>query len=499
MDLFSRLWQFKGSKWWTRFELTNAPLPDPQLQLAWQSLQWGIVFVSWNIVFAIVPLLMVIGITWYHRFQQIVRTRITQGFGLFILCLLIVSIFALNPLESCLGIFNFIPFIMMFAGTAVLIQKPEQLRRLAWLLVIGAIPAIAIGLGQFYLGWSTYTNFDLSRLVVEGSDTPDRMTATFKHANLFANYLAIVFAIAGGLWLDTHQRYRSLLKPKSSQAIDRSCSQHVDRILKIRSSFLWGILILTTSCLFLSNSRNGWIAAIASALAFASYLGKRGIVAIVTGLTATFVWAAFGPNPIQTWLRWIVPRAIWARLNGEMFPNQVEAEMRTTIWQVAINLTQQRPWTGWGLQSFGKLYEAQTHLWLGHPHNLVLMLTASVGIPIALFFLGLVGWVLAQGVLCLSGRMHPEGNRSNNESSPKSLRLTAPDRLILFTYLTAFGCCMIFQTTDVTIFDPRINFLGWFLLAAILGVVRGTRKEALQTPESNRRSELELTENLDHE
>jgi O-antigen ligase len=129
-----------------------------------------------------------------------------------------------------------------------------------------------------------------------------------------------------------------------------------------------------------------------------------------------------------------------------------------------MRLTQERPLTGWGLQSFGKIYEAQTGLWLGHPHNLVLMLTASVGIPIALFFISIIGWMIAKVVLFLIDR--------KNDGSLKVNRLSARDRLIVFTYLTAFGCCMIFQTTDVTIFDPRINFLGWFLLAAILGVTK---------------------------
>ncbi|CAN1210313.1 hypothetical protein TUMEXPCC7403_08970 [Tumidithrix helvetica PCC 7403] len=486
MDFFSRLFQFKRSKLWTRFEFANCPLPDPKLQLAWQGLQWGIFFISWNIVFAIAPLLLVMFIPWYRRFQEIVKARITQGFFLFIVCLLVVSIFALNPLESFLGVFNFLPFIIMFAGIVVLIQTPEQLRRLAWLLVIGAIPAIAIGLGQFYLGWSTYTNFDLARFVVEGSDTPGRMTGTFKHANLFAHDLALVFAIAMGLWVDTHHRFRALWGIRTAQYVDCNLDKHSDRNLKIQLTFLSGILFLIATCLFLTNSRNGWIAAIATFLAFAIYHRQRIIVGMVVSLIGGVSWAAFGPNPVQTWLRWVVPKAIWSRLNGEMYQTQA-ADLRTTIWQVAINLTQQRPWTGWGLQSFGKLYEAQTHLWLGHPHNLVLMLTVSVGIPIALFFLGLVGWVLMQGILCLCDR--------SGDPSAKFYRLNAPDRLILFTYLTAFGCCMIFQTTDVTIFDPRINFLGWFLLAAILGVANGTRKEALQTPESNHRFEPELTEN----
>ncbi len=41
------------------------------------------------------------------------------------------------------------------------------------------------------------------------------------------------------------------------------------------------------------------------------------------------------------------------------------------------------------------------HYWLGHPHNLLLMMSAEAGIPAALLLYGLVGWVIVQGVLAL--------------------------------------------------------------------------------------------------
>jgi O-antigen ligase len=289
------------------------------------------------------------------------------------------------------------------------------------------------------------------------------------------------------LWVDNYHRLNALRKYANAQkmplknidpeAIDPKSSDrdrwieriHANRHLEIGLSFLTCLLILTTICIFLTNSRSGWIAAIATVLAFAIYHRHYLVVAISASFAGCAAGAAFASDPWRSWLREIVPKAIWSRLNGEMYNSQA-AELRTEIWKVAVNLTQQRPLTGWGLQSFGKIYQAQTNLWLGHPHNLVLMLTVSVGIPIALFFLSLVGWILAQGVLYLSD-WH------------KSKRTLPTNHLIYFTYLTAFGCCTIFQATDVTIFDPRINFLGWFLLAAILGVANGNRKSYDLDPE----------------
>jgi hypothetical protein len=305
---------------WARFSLTNtnSPLPDVQLRLAWLSLQWGIGFISWNTALALTPLLIVIVVTWYRRFQHIIQSQINQGFFLFILSSILISAFALHPLESFLGVFNFIPFIMMFAGLVLLLQNPDQLRRLAWLLVICSIPAIALGLGQFYLGWTTFTNFDVAHLAVEASETPDRMASTFKHANLFANYLVIVFALAIGLWIDSYQRDRTLRQPQDdpdwdiAQALKRTADQN----RQIRLGFLTSILASSAICLFLSNSRNGWIAGIFAILAFAIYCRQHVVTATLVGTIGGVYWSAFGPNPVQSWLRTNLVEVQWGDVSN---------------------------------------------------------------------------------------------------------------------------------------------------------------------------------------
>jgi O-antigen ligase len=139
-----------------------------------------------------------------------------------------------------------------------------------------------------------------------------------------------------------------------------------------------------------------------------------------------------------------------------MYPDRPVALLRTTQWQFAWSMTQQRPWTGWGLRNFTPLYEAQMKVWLGHPHSLLLMLTAETGIPATIFFCSLVGWVMVQAVILLA---------------KTRLISSLQNRLILFSYLVAFGACTLFNMVDVSIFDLRVNTLGWLLLAAICGVV----------------------------
>jgi len=120
---------------------------------------------------------------------------------------------------------------------------------------------------------------------------------------------------------------------------------------------------------------------------------------------------------------------------------------------------------GWGLRNFRPLYEAKMHLGLGHPHNLLLMLTAETGIPATLLFCGLVSWILAQGVLLI---------RVWSDVAPTAAQEKYQwhqDKLIFFTYLLGFAGCTLFNLLDVTLFDLRVNTLGWLLLSAICGVV----------------------------
>ncbi|MCC3433234.1 MAG: O-antigen ligase family protein, partial [Microcoleus sp. PH2017_04_SCI_O_A] len=183
----------------------------------------------------------------------------------------------------------------------------------------------------------------------------------------------------------------------------------------------------------------------------------------------------------------------------EMFPNRPTATLRTTQWEFAWSMAQQRPWTGWGLRNFTPLYQDRMHEWLGHPHSLMLMLAAETGFPTTLLLFGLVGWVLARGVLLLGNWQVsavdikqeqiatlevPENPLVLNQNSISTSTnqvvcqdVENADRLIFFSYLLAFAACTLFNTVDVTLFDLRVNTISWVLLAAICGI--GNRESGI--------------------
>ena len=97
------------------------------------------------------------------------------------------------------------------------------------------------------------------------------------------------------------------------------------------------------------------------------------------------------------------------------------------------------------------------------------MLAAETGIPALLGLCGIAGWILAQGVLCL--------RQSNWATAFNGLK---GDRQWLFAYLVAFGATVVFNLMDITLFDLRINLMGWLLLAGIAGTVSGSRELSVE-------------------
>jgi O-antigen ligase len=429
-------------------------------------------------VFPLMPVVGAIGLAlalilvWRQNFRTITQRPVNRGLALLGVVLLVTACFADNRFDALAGLGNFLPFLAFFAGFSVLIQSTTQLRQMAWAIVLSSIPVVILGLGQILGGWSGIDLRPIFGWMLQPGGNPlGRMSSVFNYANTLAAYLQIPFVLGLGLWIEESNKLLSQVKARRKrdnetrrQGDIHSSPSSPSPPLPFSPSLTWlglsALQIGSAIALVLTNSRNAWAIIILSCLAFALYQGWRILVGIAIAIAASVIGAAFAPNPIQQWLRAIVPAFFWARLNDQLYPDRTPETFRTTQWQFAWKLTEARPWTGWGLRSFTPLYEAHSHVWLGHPHNLVLMLTAETGIPATILFLSLVGWVLAKAVW-LSIRL--------------SSAELAPTRLFLFTYLLAFGGCMLFNLTDVTIFDFRVNTLSWLLLSAIGGAIEQHR------------------------
>jgi O-antigen ligase len=435
--------------------------PNYRLQSAW----------GWTrIGFAIFPLLPSVGAlailvsliqTWIHSWREIIQRRLNWWFVLLIPWLIIVSTLSEYKGDALLGLVNFIPYFLLFAAYSTLIQSPEQLRQLAWIFLIPAMPIMSIGLLQM-VGLSASIPMpgipsSFIWKIAAGGEPLGRMSSLFAHANPFAAYLQMVFIFALGLFVDTCDRYAKGIERKVNGL---SFARSLDPVWK-SPNFIWTLLslIVCSICLIYTSSRAAWGGALLSSFVFTIYQGWYWILAGVTAISTVILSAAYGPSPIKEPLRSIVPRYFWARITDEMYPGRPESITRLSQWNFAWKMTQDRPITGWGLQSFGPLYQKQAHVWLGYPHDLLLMLTSNLGIPATVIIVGFVGWIIAQStILILDFPMQWESERT-----------------IYFTFLIAFAGFMIFNIADVTALELRLNTHAWLILACLGGLVARAR------------------------
>ncbi|MHC5724359.1 MAG: O-antigen ligase family protein [Nostoc sp.] len=407
-------------------------------QSSWNYSLWALLIFPLSPLLGAVTIGFVALITWLKQYRKISRRPLNWGFALLSVLLIVSAGFAQDKTAAFLGLFNLLPFFLLFAAYSTLIQTFVQLRQMAWILVIGSLPVAIIGLGQLFLGWSLKLEIlwiVFAWTIRPGGNPPGRIASLFLHANTFAAYLAIVFILGLGLWLE---QWRLGIGKNSVPFL-----------------FLTVAVITNFIALIFTNSRNGWAIAILACLAYALYQGWRILVGGVAAIVSSVLLAAFAPSVVAQFFRQYVPAFFWARLNDDMYPDRPVALMRKTQWEFAWSLAQEHPLTGWGLRSFSGLYKAQMQIPLGHPHNLFLMLAAETGFPSAFLFCGLLAWILITGVQLLR----------------KSKYINTEDRLIFFSYLLAFVAWVLFNTVDVTLFDFRLNALSWLILAGICGVV----------------------------
>ncbi|OUL25750.1 polymerase [Nostoc sp. T09] len=415
--------------------------PNPALQLPWNLTQLGLVLFPLSPFFGAVLIVLASLITWVRQLSKIIHRPLNWGFAVLSILLIISAGFAYDKTPAFVGLFNLLPYFIVFAGLSALIQKPAQLRQLAWILVIASVPIAILGLGQLFLGWSVNLTFlwiVVQWIIAPGGEPPGRMSSILMHANTLAAYLVIVFTLGLGLGLEQWQ----LIKRKTQYS-------------SVPFIFLTVTGILNFIALIFTNSRNGWAIAIFVCLAYALYQGWRILVGGVASIVSCILLAAFAPSPVAQIFRHFVPPFFWARLNDDMYPDRPVALMRKTQWEFAWSLTQQHPWTGWGLRNFTALYKAKMQISLNHPHNLFLMLSAETGLPSTILFCGLIAWILIASIQLLrnSKSLHQE------------------DKLIFFSYLVVLFGWLLFNTVDVTLYDFRLNTLSWLMLSAVCGLV----------------------------
>ncbi|NJK62094.1 MAG: polymerase [Synechococcaceae cyanobacterium SM2_3_1] len=332
----------------------------------------------------------------------------------------LVTILAPDLQTSVPGSFNYWPFLLFFLPCSQVLRSAWLRLRLLQIIGVGSLLVSGLGLGQVVWGWEGRLEWGVMVVALRQSDRP---VSIFTSANTLAIYLVLVLAIMGGLFLAGRSRGLALLAGGM------------------------GILLLA-----LTASRNGWGIAWVALLLFLVLRRWWWGIGGLLGLSLMPVGAALGiPG-----LRWVVPQALWQRLADTIDPSAAfysSTANRLHAWSFAVDMIQERPWQGWGWQSFAELYRIQdpppAEL-LGHCHQLYLTLAAEGGIPVLLIFLGIWGWTLMRGWQAW-------------------WQAPAAEEGVLLGVNLALVSYFMSGWLDAVYFDGRINLLVWVLLAWING------------------------------
>lgn len=438
------------------------PHPESALSIHWRLTQLSLLLLPFNTLLGAALMFLNSCALWAKYANQFVQSLLHQLLLILGAWMVIIALFADRKDSSLLGLFNFLPFFVAFIAQSYLFRSVQQLRQLAWILVVPSGPISVLAIGQMFFGWDFHfkllsfggDGILLDLLLKSGGVPAGRASSLFYYATVLASYLVITFTVSFGLWADAIAT-RKTARQEAAFPLFLKLPPILQTTLHhplTQCSFLGLSVGLNFIALFLTQSRNAWAIALGVVFIFSIGLGWRKLSGLLFSLLGIVTAAAYGMPPLSDWARTIVPRMIWARVNDDLFLDRPIASLRLTQWKFAISLIEKRPWTGWGLRNFTALYEASTGFIIGHPHNLPLMLSCEMGIPATLLFYGLVGTVIGSSII--------HGYQSNFSNR---------DRAIHLTLLLAFLCCTAFSLFDIPIFDARINLLGWILLAALWG------------------------------
>ena len=430
-------------------------LNKTKVNLLGNTLKFGVFLLPFSVDFGATALGIVLIGLWRQKYKKIISNPINWGWGLLFLWLIITSLLAVYSRYSWEGLGNFLPSFLMIASFPFFFKDFLQLYQLAWWLVLTSIPVCFLGFMQLFFGWQTPLFLHSIGIKMTAYGHPDgRMSSLLMYSNTLAFFLVVAFTLSIGLWI-LHYRRRSFNTPSLTTGFK-------NKKLLIN----WQLSILSIAILFngigliLNNSRSAWGLAFLALMFFAIYLRWYWIIATVLLIMFLVLWAAWIPI-YQDFMRQLVPSYFWARLTDEMYDDRYVTALRTTQWGVAWNMMLERPILGWGLRNFTPVYQEKMNVWMGHPHNLFLMLLAEIGAIGTLLFSGLVGTIIAKIVMLMTTI---KNNFSDKFAHPEE------DCLLLFTYLVAFSLCIIFNLLDVSIFDLRVNLIGWLLLSAMAGI-----------------------------
>tara|TARA_B100000242_G_C43050484_1_gene490766 strand:+ start:561 stop:1853 length:1293 start_codon:yes stop_codon:yes gene_type:complete len=334
-----------------------------------------------------------------------------------------------------IGLVNWIPLFFSFVGFQNYLKTQKSRLNFGLCLIFGSIPILISGFGQYLFSWYGPLDFFHGLIVWYQRENTTGMTSLFNNANYAACALATTFPFLCASF----------------------CKNRIFDFKKIINLFL---IILVIIAIIFTSSRNGLIGLILGTLIFLIPLKSRifsfGFLLFGSILFFNFVGKIFLDLTL-------IPENLLRKISFMGIFN----DPRILIWENAIKYISQKPFFGWGGNSFSSLWNKENELYLGHSHSIPLEISIQYGIITSLILSTLVIFILIK--------------------SFRFIFLESNMKLISFykeNYFDRawFASCIVIlfsNVVDIVYFDIRISALTWILIAGLRSISKREIKNYL--------------------
>ncbi|MBI4313967.1 MAG: O-antigen ligase family protein [Candidatus Omnitrophica bacterium] len=299
-------------------------------------------------------------------------------------------------------------YVAIYLAIADGLQDRKAIRRILWLWIAWGGVMFFDGIVQMVRGTDLFRG-DAPGLIAGGK----RLTAAMKYPNDFGAYAAMTGWMAAGIGLAEWQAKRYW-----------------------RSGVAWTIAWSLIAGLLLTYSRGAWIGFAFSVVVAVTLYRTRHVIPLIVAVGA--IVAFLPPTYLERLLHLF-----------DVHPGS-SADERLLIWKTVLNMIRQKPFLGFGLNTFNAvfpLYKDPAIWGTPYAHNCFLQLTAELG-AVGLFFFG---WVLL--------RFFQQGWR--NDQPPSW------ERTVALALIAGGAGYVIHSSMDTNWYSLPLAVMWWSILGSV--------------------------------
>lgn len=332
-----------------------------------------------------------------------------------------------------IGLLNWIPLFFLFIGSQNYLEKEEDRKQVAILLLSGSLPVIVTGFAQYFFNF--YGPFEFLNGTIVWflkpiiSEHNRGLSGLFSNQNYAGAWFAIIWPFCIAFMLE---KTRSLFQ-------------------KGFSTFFFITVLVSLILTFSRNAYGGLIVSIPLLLGSSSLLW-------LLPLLILFLFATSNLNFIDQ-LEITNSYTLKVIIN-KMGGFRGFEDKRFQIWLNTINLISNRPLLGWGAGMYSLIYFSNFEEKINHSHNLFLEVAFNYGILSALIIFILI---ITIGFLSMRKIFFNIEEKNLNYA-----QISYSER----AWWTSFFVLLLSQMIDVQYYDGKISIVFWILLAGLKNIIK---------------------------